>query len=58
MTFRTAIKAVGKNAENMSTKIYNSSTLSNIRIQFELYEGLYVPKKRKKVKRKLETIVL
>jgi hypothetical protein len=41
MTFRTALKALGKNAENMSSKICNFSTMQNIRMQYELYEGLH-----------------
>ena len=43
-TFRTALKAVGKNSENMSSKIYNFSTMQNIRMQYELYEGLHESK--------------
>jgi hypothetical protein len=38
--FRTALKAVGKNSENMSSKIDNFST-KYIRMQYELYEGLH-----------------
>ena len=45
VTFRTALKAVGKNSENMSSKIYNFSTMQNIRMQYELYEGLHGPKR-------------
>jgi hypothetical protein len=41
VTFRTAIKAVEKNAENMSLKIYNFSTLQNIRMQYELHKELH-----------------
>ena len=41
MTFRIALKAVGKNAENMSSKIFNFSTVQNIRMQYELYKGLH-----------------
>ena len=40
-TFRTALKAVGKNSENMSSKIYNFSTMQNIRMQYELYKELH-----------------
>jgi hypothetical protein len=29
-TFRRALKAVGKNSENMTSKIYNFSTMPNI----------------------------
>ena len=35
-TFWIALKAVGKNSENMSSKIYNFSTTQNIRLQYEL----------------------
>jgi hypothetical protein len=35
-TFRTALKAMGKNSENMSSKIYNFSTVQSIRMQYEL----------------------
>ena len=45
MIFRMALKAVGKNYENMSLKIHNFSTMQNIRIQYELYEGLHGPKR-------------
>jgi hypothetical protein len=41
MTFNTALKAVGKNFENMNSKIYNFSTMQNIRMQYEYYEGLH-----------------
>ena len=41
VTFRTALKAVGKNSENMSSKIYNFSTMQNIRMQYELYKELH-----------------
>ena len=44
VTFRIALKAVGKNSENMSSKIYNFSTMQNIRMQYELYEGLHKSK--------------
>jgi hypothetical protein len=41
--FRTAIRAVRKNSENMSSRIYKQdfSILQNIRKQYELYEGLH-----------------
>ena len=39
-TFRTAAKAVEKNSENMSSKIYNFSIMQNIRMQYELYKRL------------------
>jgi hypothetical protein len=40
MTFRASLNTVGKNSENMNLKLYNFSTIPNIRIQYELYEGL------------------
>jgi hypothetical protein len=43
-TFETAHKSVEKNSENMDSKIYNFSTMQKIRIQHELYEGLYESK--------------
>jgi hypothetical protein len=39
-TFRTALKVVGKNSKNISSKIYNFSTMQYIRMQYELFEGL------------------
>ena len=36
VTFRTAFKAVGKNSENMSSRMYNFSTMQNIRMQYTL----------------------
>ena len=44
MIFRIALKAVGKNSENMSLKIYNFSTIQNIRMQYELYKKLHTSK--------------
>jgi hypothetical protein len=44
MTFMTALKAVGKNTENMSLKIHNFSTLQSIRMQYELYKKLHSSK--------------
>ena len=41
VNFRIALKAVGKNTENMSLKIYNFSTMQNIRMQYELYKELH-----------------
>jgi hypothetical protein len=41
VTFRIALKAVRRNAENMSSKIFNFSTVQNIRMQYELYKGLH-----------------
>jgi hypothetical protein len=40
-TAKTALKAVGKNSENMSSKIYNFSTIQNIRMQYELHQELH-----------------
>jgi hypothetical protein len=34
--YRTSLKAVGKNSENISSIIYNFSTMQNM--QYELYE--------------------
>jgi hypothetical protein len=39
-TSRIALKAVGKNSETMSSKIYNFSTMQKIRMQYELYKEL------------------
>ena len=39
MTFRTSINTVGKNSENMSSKVYNFSHMQNKRVQYELYKG-------------------
>jgi hypothetical protein len=36
-TFRTALKNMGNNSENMSSIIYNFSTMKNIMMQYELY---------------------
>jgi hypothetical protein len=36
-TFKIALKAVGKNSENMSSRVHNFSSMQNIRIQYELY---------------------
>ena len=42
---------MGKISENMSSNIklyiYNFSTMQNIRMQYELYEGLHRPKRTK-----------
>ena len=40
MIFRIALKAGGKNSENMSPIRHNFSTMQNIRMQYKLYEGL------------------
>jgi hypothetical protein len=58
VTFGTAIKAVGKNSENMSSSevqeyinqckncyLQDFSTMQNIRIQYELYERLHGPER-------------
>jgi hypothetical protein len=45
MTCRTVLKAVRKNSENMISKMYNFSTLQNIKKQYELYEVLHGPKR-------------
>jgi hypothetical protein len=52
VTFRTALKAVGKNYKNMSSKIYSFSTMQNVRTQYELYEGFCGPKKQKQKQKK------
>jgi hypothetical protein len=44
VTFRITLKAVGKNIENTSLKIYNFSIMQNIKLQYKLYEGLHTPK--------------
>ena len=44
-TSRTALKAVEKNSENMSSKIYNFSTMQNIRMQYELYKEFHRSKR-------------
>ena len=41
MIFRTALKAEGKNSENMSLRMYTFSTMHNIRMQYELYKELH-----------------
>jgi hypothetical protein len=47
VTFKTTLKTMGKNSENMSSKIYNIynfSTMQNIRMRSEFYKG---PKRTK-----------
>jgi hypothetical protein len=44
-TFRPALKDVRKNSENMSSKIYKYSTMQNIKMQYELYDGHHESKK-------------
>jgi hypothetical protein len=46
VTFRTAFKAVAKNSENMSSRMYNFSAMQSMRMQYELYEGLHRSKRR------------
>jgi hypothetical protein len=41
VTFRIALKAVGKNTENISLKIYNFKTRQNKRMQNKLYKELH-----------------
>ena len=36
-TFRTSLKTVGKNSENMSSKICTLITIKTIKTQYELY---------------------
>ena len=38
VTFRTVLKYMGKNSENVISRIYNFLTKKNIRMQYELYE--------------------
>ena len=45
--FRRALKAVGKDSENMSSRMYNFSTMQNIRMHYYFYEGLHGPKNTK-----------
>jgi hypothetical protein len=42
--FITALKAGGKNSENISSRIYNFSTIQNIRMQYKMYKVLCRPK--------------
>jgi hypothetical protein len=44
-TFRAALKALGKNSENLSSNICNFSTMQNVRMQYELYKELFRPKR-------------
>ena len=43
VTFRTALKAVGKSSENMNSRTY--ATMQNIWVQYELYEGFHRPQR-------------
>jgi hypothetical protein len=38
-------KAVGKNSDNMSSRIYNFLTMQNIKMHYELYKELHRPKR-------------
>jgi hypothetical protein len=49
VTFTTALKAVGKNSENLSSRMHNFSSMQNIRMQYELCEGLQRHKRTKAV---------
>jgi hypothetical protein len=40
MPFRRALKAVETNSENMSSKVYNFSTMQNTRMHYELCKEL------------------
>ena len=44
-TFRTTLKAVKRSSKNMSSKIYNFSTMQNIRMLYELYKQLHRSKR-------------
>jgi hypothetical protein len=44
---RTTLQAVERNSENMSSRIYNFSSMQNIRIQYELYKELCRPERTK-----------
>jgi hypothetical protein len=48
VTFRTPLKAVRKNAENMSLKIYNFPTVQNIRIQYEFIRSCFTDLKEQR----------
>jgi hypothetical protein len=41
VTFRIALKAVGRKTDNRSLKIYNFSTMQNVRMQYDLYKELH-----------------
>ena len=45
--FGTTLMAMGKNSENKSSIMYNFSAMQNIRMQYELYEGIHGPKSTK-----------
>ena len=40
-----ALKAMGKNSENMSSKTYNFSTMQTITMQYELYKEIHRSKR-------------
>ena len=46
VTFRIVLMTVGKNSENMSSRMYNFSTMQNIWTQYELYERLNRPQRQ------------
>jgi hypothetical protein len=46
-TFGTALKAVEKSSKNMCSKMHNFLAMQNIRMQYELYEGLQGSKRTK-----------
>jgi hypothetical protein len=49
VTFKTTLKAMGKNSENMSSRMYNLSIMQNIRMKYESYERLHRPKKQRQL---------
>jgi hypothetical protein len=55
VTFRTALKAVGKNSQNMRSKIHTFSTMKNIRMHYELYKELHRLKEQSQLRSLSET---
>jgi hypothetical protein len=49
VSFKTTLKAVGKSPESMSSRMYDFSTMQNLRMQYELYEEIHWPKRTKAV---------
>jgi hypothetical protein len=47
VTFKTVLKAVGNNSENMSSRIYNFPTMQNYMDVIGIIWGLYGPKRIK-----------
>ena len=43
MTFRIALKAVGKSSESMRLRIYKFTTTQNIKMHYDSYGVLYRP---------------